>query len=78
MSNAQAGLELCTLLYVSVNVIRHGQRVTSMQHNRRLIRIVLDMEVLQLDKLFETELAQSDALARILPSRPRQVLRTDQ
>ena len=39
-----------------------------------LARILLDVEALQLDKLLETEFAQRDSFAGILPSSPCKIL----
>ena len=39
-----------------------------------LARILLDVEALQLDKLLETESAQRDSFARVLPSSPCKIL----
>lgn len=39
-----------------------------------LIWVMFDMEAFQPHKLLETEPAQRDTLARVLPTRPRKVL----
>lgn len=39
-----------------------------------LFRMFLDMVALQLDKLFESESAQSNATSRVLPSGPGKIL----
>lgn len=40
-----------------------------------LFRVIFQMKALQLDKLFEAESTQGNALSRILPAGPREILR---